>query len=149
MRRFASVSISASSSALNRSLIANQKKEGSESKLVPTDGETSQAISLSYDEDTMAMNLSGVSSETPVYGVMSVAGRLRDMEDAITVRTDLCRPEINLSRPVHFFGVYDGHGGPHVIISLFPLPFVGEETWKDKTTLTVVIKIFFFLKDLL
>lgn len=50
----------------------------------------------------------------PVVGVMSVAGRLRDMEDAITVRINLCSPEINRCQPVHFFGVFDGHGGPHV-----------------------------------
>ncbi|XAR66182.1 Phosphoprotein phosphatase [Bertholletia excelsa] len=50
----------------------------------------------------------------PVFGSMSVSGRSREMEDAICVRTDLCRPEINHCRPVHFFAVFDGHGGVHV-----------------------------------
>ncbi|XP_022737544.1 probable protein phosphatase 2C 75 isoform X2 [Durio zibethinus] len=50
----------------------------------------------------------------PVFGTMSISGRSREMEDAISVRTSLCRPDINLKRPVHFFAVYDGHGGPHV-----------------------------------
>lgn len=50
----------------------------------------------------------------PVFGTMSVAGRSREMEDAIAARTWLCRPEICRRRPVHFFAVYDGHGGPHV-----------------------------------
>ncbi|KAM3736399.1 hypothetical protein ACB098_10G160900 [Castanea mollissima] len=50
----------------------------------------------------------------PVFGTMSVAGRSREMEDAIAVRTTLCRPEISGRRSVHFFAVFDGHGGPHV-----------------------------------
>ena len=54
----------------------------------------------------------------PVFGTMSVAGRSREMEDAIAVRTRLCRPEISGRRSVHFFAVFDGHGGPHVYIAL-------------------------------
>ncbi|KAL2540102.1 putative protein phosphatase 2C 75 [Abeliophyllum distichum] len=50
----------------------------------------------------------------PVVGSLAVAGRQRDMEDASIVRTNLCSPEITRRRPVHFFGVYDGHGGSHV-----------------------------------
>ncbi|KAL4557145.1 hypothetical protein LXL04_035317 [Taraxacum kok-saghyz] len=55
--------------------------------------------------------------ETPeslLYGSMSVVGRAREMEDEISVQMNLCRPEINGYRPVHFFGVFDGHGGHHV-----------------------------------
>lgn len=48
------------------------------------------------------------------YGAMSVSGRSREMEDAISVRTGLCRPELSRRRPVHFFAVFDGHGGHHV-----------------------------------
>lgn len=51
---------------------------------------------------------------SPFYGSMSVVGRAREMEDEISVHTNLCRPEINGYRPVHFFGVFDGHGGHHV-----------------------------------
>ncbi|XP_076889539.1 putative protein phosphatase 2C 75 [Bidens hawaiensis] len=50
----------------------------------------------------------------PVYGTVSVIGRQREMEDEVSVRTNLCRPEINGFRPVHYFGVFDGHGGRHV-----------------------------------
>ncbi|CAH1429843.1 unnamed protein product [Lactuca virosa] len=50
----------------------------------------------------------------PPHGIMSVVGRQREMEDEVSVRTNLCRPEINGFRPVHFFGVFDGHGGRHV-----------------------------------
>lgn len=52
--------------------------------------------------------------KNPVFGTMSVSGRSREMEDAIAVRTRLCRPEISGRRSVHFFAVFDGHGGPHV-----------------------------------
>lgn len=50
----------------------------------------------------------------PIYGTMSVIGRQREMEDEVSVRTNLCQPEINGFQPVHFFGVFDGHGGRHV-----------------------------------
>lgn len=53
----------------------------------------------------------------PLHGIMSVVGRQREMEDEVSVRTNLCRPEINGFRPVHFFGVFDGHGGCHVNFS--------------------------------
>lgn len=53
-------------------------------------------------------------SASPAYGFMSVVGRARVMEDEISIRMNLCRPEINGYRPVHFFGVFDGHGGHHV-----------------------------------
>lgn len=58
--------------------------------------------------------------EQPVYGTMSVTGRSREMEDAVDVRIPLCHPEIAGGRSVHFFGVFDGHGGPHV---RYPLRF--------------------------
>lgn len=56
----------------------------------------------------------GLEAREPVFGTMSVAGRSRQMEDAIAVHTSLHRPEITRRRPVHFFAVFDGHGGPHV-----------------------------------
>ncbi|OWM79483.1 hypothetical protein CDL15_Pgr022895 [Punica granatum] len=65
----------------------------------------------------------------PVYGMMSVTGRSREMEDAVDVRTPLCRPEITRRLPVHFFGVFDGHGGAHVaaLLSLKMHAFMEEE----------------------
>lgn len=61
-----------------------------------------------------------VADGVPVVGVMSVPGRLRDMEDAFTIKTSLCCPPINRHQPVHFFAVYDGHGGPHVKLTSNP-----------------------------
>lgn len=41
------------------------------------------------------------------FGVTSVCGRRRDMEDAVTVKSSLCND-------MHYYGVYDGHGCSHV-----------------------------------
>ncbi|CAN6320539.1 unnamed protein product [Urochloa humidicola] len=46
----------------------------------------------------------------PKYGVTSVCGRRRDMEDAVTARPGFIRGH-------HFFGVFDGHGCSHVATS--------------------------------
>lgn len=67
-------------------------------------------------EASSAQKIEAPASE-PVFGTMSVSGRSRDMEDAIAVQKSLCRPEISHCRPVHFFAVYDGHGGPHVLLA--------------------------------
>ncbi|OIT31613.1 PREDICTED: probable protein phosphatase 2C 75 isoform X1 [Nicotiana attenuata] len=50
----------------------------------------------------------------PMVGAISVSGRQRVMEDAVSIRPNLCSPEINSRRPVDFFAIYDGHGGRHV-----------------------------------
>ncbi|KAL9225263.1 hypothetical protein vseg_001209 [Gypsophila vaccaria] len=50
----------------------------------------------------------------PGWGTVSISGRTREMEDAVVVCMDLCRPEVTGLPPVHFFGVFDGHGGNHV-----------------------------------
>ncbi|KAL0312356.1 UNVERIFIED_CONTAM: putative protein phosphatase 2C 75 [Sesamum radiatum] len=53
----------------------------------------------------------------PVVGAVAVAGRQREMEDAVAIQTNLCSPVINRGRPVHYFGVYDGHGGDHFALT--------------------------------
>ncbi|KAL6501813.1 hypothetical protein OROGR_026946 [Orobanche gracilis] len=55
----------------------------------------------------------GRGNPVPVVGAIAVAGRLRYMEDAVCIKTNLCSPAINDFLPVHYFGVFDGHGGPH------------------------------------
>jgi protein phosphatase 2C len=77
----------------------------------------SSSSSSGEDVDaSSAQQIEGPARE-PVFGTMSVSGRSRGMEDAIGVRTSLCRPEISHYRPVHFFAVFDGHGGPHVLLA--------------------------------
>ncbi|OMO98013.1 phosphatase 2C (PP2C)-like protein [Corchorus olitorius] len=76
---------------------------------------TTSMCTFSADEaGTTAREPNAALTNGPVFGTMSISGRSREMEDAVSVRTSLCRPDINLKRPVHFFAVYDGHGGPHV-----------------------------------
>ncbi|KAI8564684.1 hypothetical protein RHMOL_Rhmol03G0200600 [Rhododendron molle] len=92
----------------------------SDGKIIRTEGAADPTSSSSGDEVEAfpgSPSVGGMATRadvTPVYGMMSVAGRSRDMEDAIHVQTNLCRPEFNRRRPVHYFGVYDGHGGTHV-----------------------------------
>ncbi|KAE9596158.1 putative protein-serine/threonine phosphatase [Lupinus albus] len=60
--------------------------------------------------------------ECPKYGVTSVCGRRRDMEDAVSVHPSFCSQNSNTEnqnqiqdeKRFHFFGVYDGHGCSHV-----------------------------------
>lgn len=72
----------------------------------PSSGDDVEASSSSKSHEGRARE--------PVFGTMSVSGRLREMEDAISVRASLCEPEISRGQPVHYFAVFDGHGGPHV-----------------------------------
>ncbi|XP_062225878.1 probable protein phosphatase 2C 9 isoform X2 [Phragmites australis] len=46
----------------------------------------------------------------PTYGVTSVCGRRREMEDAVSIRPDF----LSGANKHHFFGVFDGHGCLHV-----------------------------------
>jgi protein phosphatase 2C len=46
------------------------------------------------------------------FGWLSVAGRSREMEDAVSLRPGFYT-WVDGS-PMHFFGVFDGHGGSHV-----------------------------------
>lgn len=70
-----------------------------------------------------------VSEALPVYGSMSVVGRAREMEDEISVKMNLCKPEINGYKPVHFFGVFDGHGGHHVNHASFHMLNLPKYLW--------------------
>ncbi|WZZ64624.1 hypothetical protein YC2023_075994 [Brassica napus] len=51
----------------------------------------------------------------PRYGVASVCGRRRDMEDTVSIHPSFVRKQTEFSRTRwHYFGVYDGHGCSHV-----------------------------------
>ncbi|XVE99606.1 hypothetical protein REPUB_Repub03eG0214700 [Reevesia pubescens] len=45
--------------------------------------------------------------ECPKFGMTSVCGRRRDMEDAVSI-------QVQILSDIHFFGVFDGHGCSHV-----------------------------------
>lgn len=56
----------------------------------------------------------GDSHECPKFGVTSVCGRRRDMEDAVAIRPSFCGRDSDIPGGLHFFGVFDGHGCSHV-----------------------------------
>lgn len=53
----------------------------------------------------------------PSYGITSVCGRRREMEDAVSIHPSFCRPADQNPATMHFFGVFDGHGCSHVATS--------------------------------
>ncbi|GAA0151377.1 protein phosphatase [Lithospermum erythrorhizon] len=55
-----------------------------------------------------------VVTEMSKYGITSVCGRRRDMEDAVAVYPSFCKGGNDGSADLHFYGVYDGHGCSHV-----------------------------------
>ncbi|MCD7445779.1 Protein phosphatase 2C 37 [Datura stramonium] len=55
-----------------------------------------------------------VAFDFPKFGMTSVCGRRRDMEDAVAIHPSFCKENSESSSSLHFFGVYDGHGCSHV-----------------------------------
>ncbi|KAE9451421.1 hypothetical protein C3L33_16666, partial [Rhododendron williamsianum] len=55
-----------------------------------------------------------VVGECPNFGMTSVCGRRRDMEDAVAIHPSFSRRSGRDAADLHFFGVYDGHGCSHV-----------------------------------
>ncbi|KDO65325.1 hypothetical protein CISIN_1g035835mg, partial [Citrus sinensis] len=57
------------------------------------------------------------SSENPMpeFGCISIQGLAESMDDAVSVKEEFFRPDIVGGRTLHFFSVYDGHGGSHVV----------------------------------
>lgn len=60
----------------------------------------------------------------PKYGMASVCGRRRDMEDAVAVHPWFCRMDRENNNELHYFAVYDGHGCSHVSLQINQ-PFPG------------------------
>ncbi|GKV05074.1 hypothetical protein SLEP1_g17117 [Rubroshorea leprosula] len=122
MRRLSSVSISSSvtqpslseSSILTEDVTRLPTSESDDLLLV---AKVSASSIEKVEPETERAEVKLAAEAEPVFGMMSIAGRSREMEDTVSVRTNLCRPEMNHSRPVHFFAVYDGHGGAHVAAS--------------------------------
>ncbi|KAA8543827.1 hypothetical protein F0562_021996 [Nyssa sinensis] len=48
------------------------------------------------------------------FGMASVCGRRRNMEDAVAIHPSFCRRGSETTSELHYFGVYDGHGCSHV-----------------------------------
>lgn len=63
----------------------------------------------------------------PKFGVASVCGRRRDMEDAVSVH-----PSLLQTSQSHYFAVYDGHGCSHVYFLTFLMLFFYIENKIEK-----------------
>lgn len=48
-------------------------------------------------------------NDNPKFGMTSVCGRRRDMEDTVSIHPSFCK-----QNRTHFYGVFDGHGCSHV-----------------------------------
>lgn len=55
-------------------------------------------------------------SSNPPHGAVSVCGRRRNMEDFVDIAPDFVPDSTNPGGALHFFGVFDGHGGHQVRI---------------------------------
>ncbi|KAJ4969732.1 hypothetical protein NE237_002831 [Protea cynaroides] len=53
-------------------------------------------------------------NQCPKYGMTSVCGQRRDMEDVVAIHPSFCRRDSLFPSGLHFFGVYVGHGCSHV-----------------------------------
>ncbi|XWS74080.1 hypothetical protein CRYUN_Cryun02cG0184800 [Craigia yunnanensis] len=75
----------------------------------------------------------------PKFGVASVCGRRRDMEDAVAIHPSFHRQgQDSAAIGFHYFGVYDGHGCSHVAMrckerlhELVKEELKSEEEWKS------------------
>uniref|UniRef100_A0A7N2KNV1 protein-serine/threonine phosphatase n=1 Tax=Quercus lobata TaxID=97700 RepID=A0A7N2KNV1_QUELO len=85
----------------------DEKKE-----VVVVENERLEIKEISSSNDGCAST--SVSSEYPKFGVASVCGRRRDMEDAVAIHPSFSSHDHNSTTKLHYFGVYDGHGCSHV-----------------------------------
>ncbi|CAI9092487.1 OLC1v1027739C1 [Oldenlandia corymbosa var. corymbosa] len=97
------------------------------------------SISSSSSEIKPAVELA---SDVPKFGMTSVCGRRRDMEDAVSIHPSFSREVPESSTDLHFYGVFDGHGCSHVAMKCKDrmheivkdeLERVGEnDSWENK-----------------
>ncbi|XP_016458890.1 protein phosphatase 2C 37 [Nicotiana tabacum] len=82
-------------------------------------------------------------SDSPKFGVTSVCGRRRDMEDAVSIYPTFIQEKREKSSNLHFFGLYDGHGCSHAAMKCKDrmhdivkneVESAGEATWKEMMT---------------
>ncbi|XP_057953105.1 probable protein phosphatase 2C 24 [Malania oleifera] len=75
--------------------------------------ESCSVSSLSSSPSTVQVGAES-SYELPKFGVVSICGRRREMEDAVATHPSLCVSGQGSSTDMHYYGVYDGHGCSHV-----------------------------------
>uniref|UniRef100_A0A7N0UT96 protein-serine/threonine phosphatase n=1 Tax=Kalanchoe fedtschenkoi TaxID=63787 RepID=A0A7N0UT96_KALFE len=97
----------------------NAAQSSFESQALPETGErlaASTVADLSSCDGEAPANMKMVEGvdEAPKFGMTSVCGRRRDMEDAVAMQPAFWKPEGEMNSGCDFYGVYDGHGCSHV-----------------------------------
>lgn len=73
--------------------------------------ETSPTLNLTLEN---AVRILQKCEKHPRFGMASVCGRRRDMEDAVAIWPSFFCSTDELVGDLHYFAVYDGHGCSHV-----------------------------------
>lgn len=97
------------------------EEKGEEIHQLPTGekGSETKAFGLTAAAPSVSETQQGYTQECPKFGMTSVCGRRRDMEDAVSIRPSFCRQKCNIPGGLDFFGVFDGHGCSHVSNKVF------------------------------
>ncbi|GAB2274413.1 hypothetical protein Dimus_009180 [Dionaea muscipula] len=108
-----------------RTSLSRERDDGSsescvsevEESFLEGEGNVSEASAVEICERQVLADVNAVRTfdsvvVVPKFGVSSVCGRRRDMEDAVAVHPLLCRGQS--AAELHYFAVYDGHGCSHV-----------------------------------
>jgi protein phosphatase 2C len=122
--------------------VENTDSDEEKKVLVAESGRSeSKDISISNQSLNLSISTGSLSPSTPVvpeasweypkYGVASVCGRRRDMEDAVAIHPSFCHRDRETTTELHYFGVYDGHGCSHVRVSFFDS--INPKIFKKKT----------------
>ncbi|XP_051116426.1 protein phosphatase 2C 37-like [Andrographis paniculata] len=101
--------------AVEKSDLIGEEKAVKEENQVAGEAEKESAPSFDLSSPPLDLiNESSIAQDCPKFGMTSVCGRRRDMEDAVAIHPAFCRHNPNFRSGLHFFGVYDGHGCSHV-----------------------------------
>ncbi|KVI11942.1 probable protein phosphatase 2C 24 [Cynara cardunculus var. scolymus] len=93
--------------ALQNSRFSERKPTSENDDRADVDKPTTSLVSTSSSP-------SGSRESIPKFGVASVCGRRREMEDAVAIHPSFIGNDDDQTSNLHYFGVYDGHGCSHV-----------------------------------
>lgn len=94
--------------------LADKSEGGSEAGDILNDNNKLTPIPSHLNETLPSSLGPELLNDPPKYGVTSVCGRRREMEDAVAVHPSFHVQHREISSGFHYFAVYDGHGCSHV-----------------------------------